>query len=434
MPTYSKVKYEGVYPGVDLVYYGNQGQLEYDFVVSPGADAGAIKMAVAGLQGRVPLRLTGNGDLLAKVQGSEVRLHKPVVYQPASTGNGTLATGRVGVDGHYVINSQGQVAFALGGYDRSKPLVIDPALSYTIAWAMNSEVEGVAVDSAGNAYLTGGVCGNFPVTQGAFLTTNAGACNQVNMPVKGNFIGAFFASADAFVTKLNPTGSSLVYSTYLGGSQGYTAAISIAVDALGSAYVTGQSNAFDFPTTPGAFQTGPASQPGSTNGLGGSAFVSKLNPSGSALSYSTFLDDDGANAAYTGSQGMGIAVDASGDAYVTGVTSSNGFPTTPKAWEPACPNSNCNNGNLEIGFAAEFNPTGSQLIYSTYLGYTAGGFGIAVDNLGDAFVAGSAEVLQSSNPYIGFLTTPGGISRLPERMTIHSSPMRNCWKKQKGRH
>jgi hypothetical protein len=218
------------------------------------------------------------------------------------------------------------------------------------------------VDGAGNAYVTGFTfSADFPTTPGAFDTTfNPG-------------------TFDAFVTKLNPAGSALVYSTYLGGAstdQGF----GIAVDAAGNAYVTGWTVSADFPTTPGAFDTTAA---------GADAFVTKLNPAGSALVYSTYLGGASTD------QGFGIAVDGAGNAYVTGLTVSADFPTTPGAFDTTF------NGGGDA-FMTKLNPAGSALVYSTYLGGASNdqGSGIAVDGAGNAYVTGSTFSAD-------FPTTPG---------------------------
>jgi hypothetical protein len=270
VPNYAKVKYANVYPGVDLVYYGNQGKLEYDFVVSPGADPGAITLALDAGQSKIQNRkskIDKSGDLVVATDGGEVIFHKPVVYQPTTyyeprTMNQELVAGKyVAQDNH--------ITFEVASYDKTRPLVIDPTLAYsTYLGGSNFESgSGIAFDASGNAYVTGQTYfSDFPTTPGAFQTTNAG-------------------SFDVFVSKLNPAGSALVYSTYLGGSFEDLGS-GIAVDAVGNAYVTGATSSVNFPTTPGAFQTalGSAGIEQMEN-----AFVTKLNPAGSALVYSTYL-------------------------------------------------------------------------------------------------------------------------------------------------
>src|SRR5947209_1276856 len=281
VPMYAKVKVQGVYPGVDLVYYGNQRKLEYDFIVAPGADPGSITMVVEGAERP---SLNGQGDLVLAIEDREVRFQKPVVYQEV---DGV----RREISGSYKLKSAHQVGFQVGAYDGSLPLIIDPALSYStyLGGSGTDQGLGIAVDSGGYAYVTGfTISTNFPTTPGAFQTTSGGGFH-------------------AFVTKLNPTGSALVYSTYLGGSSNDQGR-GIAVDPGGHAYATGATFSTNFPTTPGALQT--------TYGGGGDAFVTKLNPTGTGLVYSTYLggsNDD---------QGLGIAVDSSGHAYVTGSTTS----------------------------------------------------------------------------------------------------------------
>jgi hypothetical protein len=366
VPTYAKVRYQNVYRGVDLVYYGNQaGQLEYDFVVAPGADPAAITLDVEahGSPARPPLRIARDGDLIVDLDGGDVRFHKPVVYQPAmDDAHRTSDFGlRTAVDGHYVLTASNQVRFALGPYDRNQPLVIDPVLSYsTYLGGSGGETNfGIAVDSSGNAYVTGLTqSAHFPTTGGAYQTTPG-------------------STQDAFVAKLqwnNSTATlSLAYSTYLGGN-GDDFGYSVAVDSSFNAYVAGSTASTNFPTTPGALATSP---PGSLN-----AFVAKLSADGSSLVYSTYLGGSQTQEA------LGIAVDSGNAAYVTGYTSSSNFPVShaPTAYYAAL------NGT-QNAFVAELNPAGSALVYSIYLGgnNTDQGYGIAVDNSGNAYVAGTTS-------------------------------------------
>jgi hypothetical protein len=358
---YAGVEYRGVYPGIDLVYHGNQGQLEYDFDVAPGADPGAIRLRV---EGASSLALDPQGNLVLHAAGGDLVQHAPVVYQD-------VGGVRRPVAGRFVLEGGDQVGFALGAYDKRLPLVIDPTLSYsTFLDGTAFENSGaIAVDRNGNAYVVGNTTSpDFPTTPGALQTT---------LKSSGNL-------SDAFVAKLNADGTALVYSTYLGGSQS-DGASGIAVDSDGDAYVTGGSTSKDFPTTTGAFQT-------TLYGLA-AAFVAKLNASGTALVYSTYLggtnenEFDGASA---------IAVDGSGSAYVTGVAGS-GFPTTPDAFQthigdPLHPDA----------YVTKLNPGGTGLVYSTFLGGSSsdGGSSIALDGTGDAFVTGF-----TISP--DFPTTPG---------------------------
>jgi hypothetical protein len=378
VPTYARVKYANVYPGVDLVYYGNPGQLEYDFVVQPGADPSRIALDIEAslVSARespswVPLRVAENGDLVVGTEGSEVVFRQPVVYQPV-TDSGPRT--RDIVEGKYVIRAGQQVTFDIASYDKTRPLVIDPTLVYSSYLGGSGQDLGsaLAVDAAGNAYVTGQTSfADFPTTPGAFQPTKPGDEN-------------------VFVSKLNATGSALVYSTYLGGTQSVAqGGGGIAVDAVGNAYVTGFTGAPDFPTTPGAFQTTPGA-------VGeDQAFVTKLNPTGSALVYSTFLGGS------SGDGAAAIAIDTSGHAYVTGVTLSTDFPTTPGAFQPT-PGDGF--GRVQDAFVSKLNAAGSALVYSTYLGATdTGGNGITVDAAGHAYVAGFTNSAD-------FPTTPGAFS------------------------
>ena len=373
VPTYAKVKYEGIYPGVDLLYYGNQRQLEYDFVLSPGADPHRIQFDVRGARN---ISTDKDGDLIFHFMDGELRWRKPVVYQET---NGTRQT----IDGHYVIRHGHRVGFALGEYDSRRALTIDPAFAYStyLGGATNeSGASSVAVDASGDAYLTGYTrAWDFPVTPGAFQTTCPSGQGEYGCGTWGA----------AFITKMNPTGTALVYSTYLGGKGG-AAGYAIAVDAAGDAYVTGNTQSTNFPTTPGAFQT---SCGGCAYPSPGDAFVTKLNPTGSALIYSTYLG--GETSQSIGQAGGGIAIDASGDAYVAGQTNATNFPTTRHAFQRK------SSGSYDA-FVTEFNTTGTGLVYSTYLGGSDNDFAgaIVLDAAGDAYVTGST---QSTN----FPVTPG---------------------------
>ncbi|HXM94206.1 MAG TPA: SBBP repeat-containing protein [Candidatus Dormibacteraeota bacterium] len=356
VPLYAKVRYREVYPGVDLVYYGNQRQLEHDFIVAPGADPRSITLNLAGAE---KLSLDPQGALVLAVKDGELRMDKPRIYQEVDGA-------RREISGGYVLKSAYQVGFQIAAYDATRLLIIDPTLFYSTYLGGNSTDvgQGIAVDAAGNAYVTGYTTSiNFPTTVGTFQTANGG-------------------SYDAFVTKLNPTGTApLVYSTYLGGSN-FDLGYGIAVDNLGNAYVTGYTCSSNFPTTPLAFQTALQSFC--------DAFVTKLNPAGSAPLYSTYLGGNSADF------GQGIAVDSTGSAYVTGYTYSSNFPTTPGAFQTTFA------GGYHA-FVTKLNPTGTApLVYSTYLGgnSTDVGQGIAVDAAGNAYVTG---VTCSTN----FPTTPG---------------------------
>jgi hypothetical protein len=370
IPNFARVRYDAVYPGVDLVYYGNQGQLEYDLVLAPGSDPTVIAFDVqatpqtGGRHNAAPLWIAQNGDLVIGTDAGDVTLRKPLIYQPETTDGGRQTGGRTPIDGGYQIARGHRVTLKIGSYDRARPLVIDPVLQYSTFLGGNGGDAGygIAVDSAGEAYVTGVTASaNFPI-KSAYQTTTGGG-------------------GDAFVAKLNSTGTGLVYSTFLGGG-GSDAGNAIAIDSSGDAYITGATTSSDFPITANVFQT-------MNNGSGNSnAFVAKLGPSGSKLSYSSYLGGSGPDS------GQGIAVDSSGDVYVTGSTESYNFPTAP-----AVPfqrgNANCTTVNqIETctadAFVTEVNPTATELTYSTYLGGTSADVGqaIALDAQGNTYIAG----------------------------------------------
>ena len=375
LATFAKVQYSGVLQGIDLVYYGNQGQLEYDFVVSPGADARLINLKFPGARNLHVDRQTG--DLVLRIEQEEIRFHKPVAYQNEAVDSAAGTAHRDSkhfVAADYILDSNQHIRFALGHYDHSRTLVIDPTLSYStyLGGASNDYATAITVDSTGSAYVTGYTNStNFPVSAGAFQSTCSGGCSGTTV--------------DAFVSKLDPTGSFLVYSTYLGGT-GNDYGNGIALDASGDAYIAGQTFSKDFPTTAGAFQT----KCGSDSCASGYAFVTKLNSAGSGLVYSTYLGGTGKN------QGNAVVLDASDNAYITGYTQSLTFPTTPGAFQATC---KC---NQTVAFVTKLNATGSGLIYSTYLGGTNGdvGYGIALDLSNNAYLTGYTQSFD-------FPTSPG---------------------------
>ncbi len=412
VPTYAKVKYKGVYSGIDLVYYGNQGQLEYDFVVAPHADPRHIAF---GIEGAKSVHRDAHGDLVLQFGGSEVRWRKPVVYQEKDGARQEIA-------GRYVIRQGNQIGFEVAGYDASRPLIVDPTLVYStyLGGTGDDRASSVAMDSSGNAYITGFTDStDFPTKNpvqkkygggtDAFVTKInaagtalvystylggsdddegrgiavdtsgnayiAGVTLSTNFPVV-NPLQGYGGNGDAFVTKLNADGSALTYSTYLGGSM-VDDVNSIAVSAYDNAYVIGSTESTDFPTTQGAFQTkcGGASC--------SDAFVTEFSSAGSTLVYSTYLG----GSAYE--WGAAIALDPSGNAYVAGFTTSDDFPVTIGAFQTQ----HANDGGQYDAFVTEFNAQGSALVYSTYLGGAGSdvALGIAVDGSGDAYVTGATS-------------------------------------------
>jgi Beta-propeller repeat/Protein of unknown function (DUF1573)/Abnormal spindle-like microcephaly-assoc'd, ASPM-SPD-2-Hydin len=371
--TFAKVQYRDVLKGIDLVYYGNQSQLEYDFVVSPGADAQQINLKFNGARNLHVDRRTG--DLVLRVGQEEIRFHKPVAYQNEAVDSKHL------VVADYVLDSNNHVSFALGSYDHSKPLVIDPTLSYStyLGGSSNDYATAITVDSTGSAYVTGYTNSvNFPTTSGAFQTACGGGCSGT--------------SVDAFVSKLDPTGSFLIYSTYLGGS-GNDYGNGIALDASGDAYIAGQTFSIDFPTTGGAFQN----KCGTDSCASGYAFVTELNSTGSALVYSTYLGGNGKN------QGNAVVLDAFDNAYVTGYTQSITFPVTAGAFQTTC---KC---SQTVAFVTKLNSKGSALVYSTYLGGTNGdvGYGIALDSSNNAYLTGYTQSFNFPTTHGAFQTSLG---------------------------
>jgi len=286
IPTYERVRYEQIYNGIDLVYYGNQRQLEYDFVIAPGASFKQIRMT---FDGAAKLKLNRRGDLILKSGAQKITLLRPKAYQ-------NIDNKRREVSVRYSLNPRGEVSFQAGNYDKSQPLIIDPLLVYStyLGGSGQDTGNGIAVDPSGNVYIAGQtISPDFPTT----------------LPL----LAAYGGNADAFVAKLNANGSALIYSTFLGGNLNDIAR-SIAVDNAGNAYVTGETNSGNFPVFNALHPT--------LSGNPSDAFVAELNSTGSALVYSTYLGG------HSDDSGNSIAIDGAGNAYVTGHTSSADFPTT----------------------------------------------------------------------------------------------------------
>jgi hypothetical protein len=367
IPNYRKVAEREVYPGIDLVYYGTQRQIEYDFVVGPGANPRIIRLAV---EGPTKLHVDARGELVASVDGGEVRLKKPFAYQEVDGGKQTVAS-------NYVLRRDGGVAFRLGKYDSSRALVIDPILSYS-TYIGGSNIDGanaIAVAPDKTAFITGGTfSSDFPTVH----------------PIQ--------AAGDVFVAKLSADGSTLLYSTYLGGKN-QDIGNGIAVDAFGDAYVTGATLSPDFPVTPPDVlnpDCGGDAHCGATFNsnhlIVSNCFVTKLNPAGTALIYSTFFGE------YENVRCQAIAVDANQVAYITGATGPNlpvtivppppvpppPFPITGNAFQPTF------GGGDKDSFVAKISATAETVEYSSYLGGSDEeiGYGIAVDSSANAYVTG----------------------------------------------
>lgn len=445
VPNYAAVRYRDIYSGVDAIFHGDNRRLEFDFNVAPGADPNAIALQVDGAR---RMRLNRAGDLLLGMSGMrDVVMGKPHIYQQSPEG-------RREITGHYLLSARNRITFALGPYDHAQSLVIDPTVDYAtyLGGSGTDRAEGIAVDSSGDAYVAGDTTStNFPTTTNSYQPTCVdckagvsygegfvsklssdgstliystylsgvgifgiavdstgsayvtggvpaiveGGSGLPGLPVVNAFQSTNHGTIEnAFVTKLSPDGSSLVYSTYLGGSYS-DEAFGIAVDSSGSAYVTGLTNSFGFPTE-NPIQAS-CDDCGYSTGIlsDGDAFVTKFSVDGSSLVYSTYLGGSEAD------WGQAIAVDSTGSAYVTGLTQSTNFPTA-NPFQAA-------NASILLtttganAFVAKLNPSGSALVYSTYLGGAAEdyGAGIAVDSAGSAYVTGFAQShnFPTMNPY-----------------------------------
>jgi hypothetical protein len=351
---FSSVRVTEIYPGVDIAYYGNQHQLEYDFLVASEADPSAIRLKFGGAS---KVSVNSQRELVLAIEGAELHQHRPVIYQ-------IVKGSRREVSGGYSMIDAGTVGFALGDYDRRSPLIIDPMFSYSTYFGGNAGDTGLSikVDSSGSVYVAGET-----------LSTTFPAASSTT-PFQGQQHGGT-STGDAFVAKLDSTGSKLIYFTYLGGS-GDDGAYDLAIDAGGNAYLTGFTVSSDFPTKNAIFSHISGSPDSKFQVYPVDGFVAKLNPSGSGLVFSTYL---GGSASDLGSA---IAVDPAGYIYVTGYSFSSDFPVVnafQSQWS----------GNSDA-FVTKFAPNGQSLVYSTYLGGSAidQGQGIAADAAGYAYVSG----------------------------------------------
>ena len=430
IPTYKGVVYQGVYKGIDLKVFGNGRDIEYEFIVNPGGNPDDILLTYNGIEG---LSTNGEGELLIGTAFGDLKETRPYIYQEIE--------GERAVDGSFEIRSSASrsqtrkfsYGFQVGSYNLSYPLIIDPTLIYSTYLGGSSYEygEGIAVDSSGSAYVTGRTASpNFPTQnpyQGtigggsydAFITKLSSSGSALSystylggsssdygygiavdgsgnayvtgytasddFPTQNPYQGTKPGNSDAFITKLTSSGSALSYSTYLGGSDSNDYGYAIAVDGSGNAYVTGETSSPNFPT-----------QNPYQGTIGGSydAFITKLSSSGSALSYSTYLGGRSYDS------GQGIAVDGSGNSYVTGETRSSDFPIQN-------PYQGAYAGNRDA-FITKLSSSGSALSYSTYLGGSWGdlGRGIAVDGSGNAYVTGETQSndFPIQNPYQGTLS------------------------------
>jgi hypothetical protein len=358
---YGRVRYSSLYPGIDVVFYGNADRLEHDFIVSPGADYHRIQMR---LPSRAHASVGTNGDLVIHLLDGQVRMRRPTIYQDGNAG-------REHVAGRFRVRHDGEIGFIVERYDKSRPLVIDPILTFSTYLASTfSETNYVATDSAGATYVTGVGELGYPVTPGAFAGCSACAANQIV----------------TYISKYSADGKTLLYSTLLGGSS-YTQSFGIGVDRNGNAVVAGYTQSTDFPTKNGRSI--------GTNLNTNFGFVTSLSADGSSLNYSTLLGGSTGQGS-TSTQALALATDAAGDAYVSGSTDSGAFPLTPGALHEATP------GYPEdTVFLSKFTPAGT-LVYSGIVGDATpqnGGGGpigvskVALDSSGSVYLTGQAGTL-----------------------------------------
>jgi len=399
IPTYGQVKYSQVYPGVDLIFYGNPRKLEYDFVVAPGVDPSVIRMTLSGAR---KLSLASDGDVVVSVTDGKVLLQKPLIYQNISGQRHEIA-GKYLLQGHHV-------SLAVANYDRREPLIVDPVLDYATYLGGTDDAGAgyaIATDSTGDAFIAGQTLAtDFPATSALTPGSNT--------------------SGTGFVVELNPAGT-LVYSTYLGSSAGGDFAFGIA-ESGGDVYVTGETFGTDFPTT-----TATALKPTLTVNANGTSFLTKLDPTKSTaatLLYSTYLG--GTN----GDFDQAVAADSSGNAYITGVTYSaadTNPPTDPTLfWVTASAYQSTLVDTAGSAFLTRIDTTQSgisSLIYSTYLGgdgafsiaanlgFGDGGFGVVVDSSNKAYLCGAT----TSSSAVPFPTTATTFQATPKSGNTWSS-------------
>jgi Beta-propeller repeat/Abnormal spindle-like microcephaly-assoc'd, ASPM-SPD-2-Hydin len=376
VPTYSRVRYKSIYPGIDLIYYGNHRQLEYDFVIGPHSDPDSIQFQIRGAQ---QVQLSSEGNLIVKMSDGELHFQSPSVYQES----GGL---RIPLRGEYVMKSPTRIGFHIPSFDPNKPLVIDPVLLYStyLGGSGDDQPTGIAVDSQGSVYVSG-------------------YTDSTDFPLAS--LGSLPPGSDhVFVAKFDSSGSNLVYADYIGGnSQDYGYAL--ALDSANEVYVTGSTASSDFPVV-NAYQ---GIYPGSFNG-----FLTKISSDGASLLYSTYLGGNGSDIPAR------VAIDNLSDAFVAGSTSSTNFPIVNAYQSTASPNQGGVYGNY--GFLTKFSPDGSSLIFSTYLGGSSNvSFqcgttqcwpqpvssvtGLALDAAGNAYVAGTTNTYDFPTTTGAYLTT-----------------------------
>ncbi len=415
IPTYAQIRYRNLYSGIDLVCHGHQGDLEYDFILAPGARASAIRLDFPGIE---RLEIAENGDLVIENAGRRMVQHAPVIYQQIEG-----APHRV--DGHYVRRGARSAGFVLGAYDKSQPVIIDPTLvyaSYVAAYGYQDQASGVAIDASGDAYVAGSTLDpqygdqdmfvieldptgtkllNAAAVGGSYDDMGygvavdsagnvyiAGATQSPDIQITGNSIyqHSLHGSENAYIAVLMPGLQKLVWASYLGGSK-VDIAYTMALDGSRNVFVAGATISTDFPTNSSSYQK-------KLNG-GVDAFLTKLNANG-ALQFSTYFGGNGDDYIY------GLATDSSGSVYATGSTASTNLPTTGGVLQAS-------NAGLTDAFVAKFN-NGGGLVYSTYYGGSGDdpAQGIAVDAAGNAYITGSTTSTNLATTATGVQPGPGG--------------------------
>jgi uncharacterized protein (TIGR03437 family) len=380
IPQFKKVLQREVYPGIDVAFYGNGRRLEFDFVVSPGADPDSVEIAFDGTE---RVEISGEGDLVLHTPSGELLSRRPRVYQ---TQNGVEQA----VDASYVFRDQGRVGFRLSEHDPSRALIIDPVVEYAthLGGQDDDGARGVAVDDDGNAYITGFAefsesDPQFPSTPGSFQPEPRGSLAVE--PGQGDMD----PENDVFILKLNSDGSDLIYSTFLGGGN-LDIGLAIEIDDHGAAYVSGNTVSSNFPTTTGAFQE-------RRSGIQQSAFVAKLSPDGSTLEYGTYLGGSGIDGAHD------LAVHSTGTVVVAGQTKSGNFPLTAGVVGPTLL------GGMEA-FVTHLSADGSALLFSTLLSGSSDdiAYGVGLDDDGNSYVAGSTASANFPSTGAAFQPTLAG--------------------------
>jgi hypothetical protein len=382
VPTFARVRVEGIYPGINLVYYGNQKRLEYDFAIAPGANPDVIAIRFDGMD---KISVSAQGELVLKSGRDEIRQPAPAIYQ---TVGGALKE----IGGGYKILDPHTVAFTVGQYDRDLPLVIDPILGFATYFGgtLGETAWAVALNTLNtNIYIAGQTFSKKAFTNDAAFASTEGTFQTNTFSTEGAFQTNFQGgklTGDGFIARFDNTGTNLIYLTYLGGS-GDDFISSVAVDAAGNAFVTGFTDSTNFPTTNALYSAISGKKNTKLNVFPGDAFVAELDPSGSNLVYSTYLGGSGLDS------GNGIAVDSSDNAYVTGTTESTNFPeTNALAFQlPGSTNLTLNRlAGTNNAFVTEIASNGTAILFSTYLGGNRFdvGEGIAVDADNSIYVTG----------------------------------------------